>query len=207
MNARTLITCLSLLTGLGTGPTIALAQSAKPLASPSKAAPLAVEEPRDVVAALYKLAVAESKKPKGSSPFYDRAARAKYFSKGFDLLITNAETKAAHDGDAFLDFDPISASQDAELQKVTLKTDMLELSKAVVSASFSNHGQATVVSYDFVKEEDGWKVNDIKGTTEKEAWSVRKILKTGAPEPKALPGEKAAAQAPDADVATKKAVH
>jgi hypothetical protein len=203
MNGRTLIACLCLTAGLAVGVTRAQAQDAKPIAS-GKAAPLAVEEPRDVVATLYRLAAVELKKPKGVSPFYSRAAREKYFSKGFDLLITNAETKAAHEGDAFLDFDPISASQDAELQKVTLKTDMLELSKAVVSASFSNHGQPTVVSYDFVKEEDGWKVNDIKGTTEKEAWSVRKILKAGAPQPKALPGETAASKAPDADTVTKK---
>ena len=205
MNGRTLLACLPLLTVPCA--TVVFAQSAKPLSPATKAAPLALEEPRDVVEAIYRLAAIELKKAKGVSPFYNRGMREKYFSKGFDLLITNAETKAAHEGAEFIDFDPISASQDAELQKVTLKTDMLELSKAVVSASFSNHGQPTVVSYDFVKEEDGWKVNDIKGTTEKEAWSVRKILKAGAPEPKALPGEKAAAAAPDADVAMKKAPH
>ena len=119
-----------------------------------------------------------------------RATREKYFSKSFDLLITTSETKAAHDGAAVLDFDPISASQDAELKKVTLKTDLLELGKAVVSASFENYGQPTVVTYDFVKEDGLWKVDDIKGTTEKEAWSVRKILKKNGEAPTKLPGEK-----------------
>ena len=180
----------------------ARAQSAAPLALPmptakSASAPVAVEEPRDIVAALYRLAAAEAKKVAPLSPFYDRKAREKYFSKSFDLLVTGVETKAAHDGDASLDFDPISASQDAELQKVTLKTDLLGLSKAVVSAAFLNHKLPTVVTYDFVKEDGAWKIDDIKGTTEKEAWSVRKILRTDAKQPTKLPGMPDAKAAPD----------
>lgn len=178
-------------------------QTAAPLVAPSPAAkspsaPVGVEEPRDIVAALYRLAAAEAKKPKPLSPFFDAKAREKYFSKSFDLLVTTGQTKAAHDGDASLDFDPISASQDAELQKVTLKTDLLELSKAVVSATFLNHKLPTVVTYDFVKEDDGWKINDIKGTTEKEAWSVSKILRTDGKQPTKLPGMPEAKAAPDA---------
>lgn len=162
----------------------------KPAPPATKGAPVVVQEPRDVVDAIYRLAALDLKKAAPTSPFYSRETRAKYFSKGFDLLITSAETKAAHDGDAILDFDPISASQDAELKKVTLKTDVIELGKAVVSASFSNHGQPTVVTYDFVKDDGDWKIDDIKGTTEKEAWSVRKILKASGKPPKELPGQK-----------------
>ena len=181
----------------------ARAQMTSPLGTPppaakSASAPVSVEEPRDVVAALYRLAAAEAKKTKPLSPFYDPKAREKYFSKSFDLLVTTSETKAAHEGDAALDFDPISASQDAELQKVTLKTDLLELNKAVVSATFLNHKLPTVVTYDFVKEDGGWKINDIKGTTEQEAWSVRKILRTDAKPPTRLPGMPDAKAAPDA---------
>ena len=157
-------------------------------ASVSKSAPVAVEEPRDIVAALYKLAAADAKKSSPTSPFFDRKTREKYFSKSFDVLISDAETKAAHDHDALLDFDPISASQDAEIQKVTLKTDVIEPGKAVVTATFLNHKQATIVTYDFVQTGGEWKINDIKGTTEKEAWSVRKILKATGKEPTALPG-------------------
>ena len=174
---------------LGAGSSIALLPAAAQTKAAAVAAPVAVEEPRDIVAALYKRAALDVKKDKVSS-FDNRDTRAKYFSKSFDLLVTSAETKAAHDGTSTLDFDPISASQDAELQKVTLKTDVLELGKAVVSASFSNHGQPTVVTYDFVKDEGAWKINDIKGTTEKEAWSVRKILTASGKPPQKLPGEK-----------------
>ena len=181
----------------------ARAQTGAPLVSPSPvaksaSAPVGVEEPRDLVAALYRLAAAEAKKAKPLSPFDDPKAREKYFSKGFDLLVTAAETKAAHDSAAALDFDPISASQDAELQKVTLKTDLLELNKAVVTATFLNHKLPTIVTYDFVKEDGGWKINDIKGTTEKEAWSVRKILRTDGKQPTKLPGMPDATAAPDA---------
>ena len=177
---------------------VAQAETAKPLAPlgatpATKAAPLAIEEPRDIVAAIYRLAATDLKKAGSGGPFFDRSVREKYFSKGFDLLVTTAETKAAHDGDAALDFDPISASQDAELQKVTLKTDVLELGKATVSASFANHGEPTVVTYDFIRQDDGWKVNDVKGTTNKEAWSVRKILASSGRAPTALPGQKGAA--------------
>ena len=178
----------------------ALAQSPGPtVVSATKTTPAIVEEPRDIVDAIYKAAAVDVHKA-GQSPFDSRAVREKYFSKGFDVAITAAETRAAHEGDSLLGFDPISASPDAELKKVTLKTDLLELGKAIVSASFLNHGQPTVVSYDFVKDEGAWKIDDIKGTTEKEAWSVRKILKNPAREPTQLPGMRDAAKAPDADV-------
>ena len=190
MNGRLATACL--LTAI-LSLTAARAETAKPLAPlgaapATKAAPLATEEPRDIVATIYRLAALDLKKAKPASPFFDREVREKYFSKAFDLLVTTSETKAAHDGDATLDFDPISASQDAELQKVTLKTDVLELGKAQVSASFTNHGQPTVVTYDFLRQDDAWTIDDIKGTTEKEAWSVRKILKASGRAPKALPG-------------------
>lgn len=180
------------------------AEPVAPLAAPAPApaaksgTPMGVEEPRDIVAALYRLAAAEAKKAKPLSPFDDPKAREKYFSKSFDVLVTDAETKAAHDGRAALDFDPISASQDAELQKVTLKTDLLSLSKAVVSATFLNHKQPTIVTYDFVKEGGAWQIDDIKGTTEKEAWSVRKILHADGKAPSKLPGMPEAKAAPDA---------
>ena len=69
---------------------------------------------------------------------------------------------------------------------------MLELGKATVSASFTNHGEATVVTYDFIRQDDGWRINDVKGTTNKEAWSVRKILAASGRAPTELPGQKAA---------------
>ena len=182
------------------GACAASAQVAAPTtAAPTKTAPAVVVEPRDIIDALYKIAVVSLRK-RGESPFEDPAIRARYFSKSFDVAITAAETKAAHDKDVFLGFDPISASQDAELQKVTIKTGVLEPGKASVAASFVNRGQPTVVTYDFVKDDGAWKIDDIKGTTEKEAWSVRKILRNPAREPKALPGMKDAVKAPDADV-------
>lgn len=161
--------------------------------------PVAVEEPRDIVAAIYRLALADLRKANAASPFFDRAARAKYFSKSFDVLVTSNETEAAHEGAAAIDFDPITASQDSEIKNLTLKTDLIDLTKAIVSASFVNHGQPTVVTYAFVKQDGAWKVDDIRGTTEKEAWSVRKILKdTGRP-PQKLPGMPGAAKGADAD--------
>ena len=184
-------------------PAVAIAQTALPTVSapvtnaPTVTTPAVVEEPRDIVDAIYKVAAADVKKGR-VGPFENKTVRETYFSKGFDVAISAAETKAAHDGDTVLGFDPISATQDAELKKVTLKTDVLELGRAVVSASFMNHDQPTVVTYDFVKEGSAWKVDDIKGTTEKEAWSVRKILKNPAREPTTLPGMKDAAKAPDA---------
>jgi hypothetical protein len=53
------------------------------------------------------------------------------------------------------------------------------------------------VTYDFVESDGEWRINDIKGTTEKEAWSVRKILKATGKEPTALPGMPNAQTPPD----------
>ena len=176
--------CVGLTFSVSLGGADVVAQTA----SASKVAPVVVEEPRDIVAAIYKLAAADAKKSEPTSPFFDRKTREKYFSKAFDVLISDAETKAVHDQANLLDFDPISASQDAEIQKVTLKTNVIEPGKAVVTATFLNHKQPTIVTYDFVQTDGQWKINDIKGTTEQEAWSVRKILKATGKEPTALPG-------------------
>lgn len=195
MLGRTLT--LSLLVPLGAQAVFAQAPAPAPAAKPlaplgataplAKTAPLAVEEPRDVIAALYRLETAELGKENGDSPFFSKAARRTFFTKSFDLLITTSEAEAAKDGGAFIDFDPIASSNDPEVKTVTLKTDLVEMDKAVVSASFSNHGQPIVVAYDFMKEGAVWKIDDIKGTTEKEAWSVRKILDETGAAPTKLP--------------------
>ena len=196
MNIR-LPVCLGVV--LAVTPAFAQAQTAE---MPSKtAAAIVVTEPRDIVASLYKRAAADMKKATPSSPFFDRSVRQKYFSKGFDLLITTRATEAVRDGSSLIDFDPITAAQDTDVKTATVKTDLLELGKAIVSASFTNFGKPAVVTYDFIKEDGAWTIDDIKGTTDKEAWSVRKILKGTGKEPTTLPGMDDTA--PKAPAATK----
>ena len=187
------VACLGIALAIIPGP--ASAQKAEPT---SPKAAVVVTEPRDIVATLYKNTAIALKKERPSSPFFDHATRRKYFSKGFDQLITKSETEAVRDGSQMIDFDPITASQDTDMTSATVKTNVLELGKAVVSASFTNFGKPAVVTYDFVKEDGAWAIDDIKGTTDKEAWSVRKILKGTGKEPTALPGMNDAVAKPPA---------
>ena len=50
--------------------------------------------------------------------------------------------------------------------------------KAVVSANFLNFKEPTTVTYDFIREQGAWKIDDIKGAVEKQPWSVRQIVKS-----------------------------
>jgi hypothetical protein len=63
-----------------------------------------------------------------------------------------------------------------------VNAEKLEADKATVAATMvSGHGPRKtsdddVVRYDFVREANAWKIDDIKGKMDAEPWSVRDLL-------------------------------
>jgi len=134
--------------------------------------------PIDIVKSFYD----GSNKPDWESPFFSGVVRGRYFSKSLRTAIDRAERKAK--GEEWIDFDPISNSQDPGIYDLSISLIADAPDKKTVRASFRYEQDPKSahfdVFYDFVLEGTAWKVSDIRGQSSDEGpkqWSVRQMLK------------------------------
>jgi hypothetical protein len=81
-----------------------------------------------------------------------------------------------------VDFDPVTNSQDPDVKSFKVVVEKQEADKAVIAVTVDSHrgppakptGQT--IRYDFVREPGGWKIDEIKGALDGEAWSLRAII-------------------------------
>jgi hypothetical protein len=112
----------------------------------------------------------------------DKAARAKYLSKSLIALWARADAHTPKGDVGPVDFDPVTNSQDPDVKSFKVTADKLEADQAAVSVAMTSHRAPSktpaddVVHYDFVREAGGWKIDDIKGSVDGEAWSIRAML-------------------------------
>ncbi len=76
------------------------------------------------------------------------------------LLVKDA--KKSQEGEGVIDFSPIFDAQDWELTDFRVSKVMEQENKSVVKASFANSGQRTVITYDCVATQAGWRVANIR---------------------------------------------
>jgi len=63
-----------------------------------------------------------------------------------------------------------------------LDTEKLDTGKALIAVTLDGHqGKRpkpadAVIRHEFVREPNGWKIDDIKGSSDGEAWSIRAML-------------------------------
>ncbi len=116
--------------------------------------------PDSIVADLYKQHDAEK------SPFYqtkDRALVEKYFSKATaDKIWKDAKDSEADGGVGALGADPLYNAQDTEIKNFKVGQADIKGEKATVPVTFENFGKKYAFDYSLVKENDNWKINDIK---------------------------------------------
>ncbi len=100
-------------------------------------------------------------------------------------LWTLLEAMAARSNainEPILDFDPLIGAQDYQLSNLNVANEAVsEASHAVVRASFGNAGTATEIVYDLIREDDRWKIDNIRG----DGWDLRQIA--AAPNADAIP--------------------
>jgi hypothetical protein len=139
--------------------------------------------PVEIVQDLYRLSAGPDGKWDHSSAFFDHAIRARLFSTDMRRAVARADSKDPPGEVGWMDFDPISASQDPGVYdlKITLVTS--SPTNASVLAAFhvgpEPDSQVSRVYYDFVLEAKAWKLDDIRGEsgTPPEHWSVRTMAK------------------------------
>ena len=79
-------------------------------------------------------------------------------------------------------FDPVTNSQDPDVKSFKVVAEKQEADKAVIAVTIDSHQGPPpkpadrIIRYEFVREPGGWKIDEIKGAVDGEAWSLRAII-------------------------------
>lgn len=111
----------------------------------------------------------------------NKAAKAKYLSKALVSLWAKADAHTPKGDVGPIDFDPVTNSQEPDVKSFKVDAEKTEADKAALAVTITGHGNDRkpadqIVRYDFVREANSWKIDDIKGSSDGETWSIRKML-------------------------------
>jgi Protein of unknown function (DUF3828) len=147
-----------------------------PAASPSPNDPLAI------VNAIY-ARVAKGKGDSGGAFVIEsKAAKAKYLSKSLVKLWAAADAHTPKGDVGPVDFDPVTNSQEPDVKSFKAVAEKLDADKAVIAVTIAGRGAPrtrpadNTIRYNFVRDNGQWKVDDISGSSDGEAWSIRDML-------------------------------
>jgi hypothetical protein len=145
---------------------------------PSIAAPTSPSDPAAIITAIYTRA---AKGDGGAFVIENKAAKAKYLSNALVALWAKADAHTPKGDVGPVDFDPVTNSQEPDVKSFKVVTEKLEADKAAIAVTIAGARPRTkaadqVVHYDFVRDGDKWKIDDIKGSDDGTAWSIRGLL-------------------------------
>lgn len=160
-----------------------LALALPALALPALALPAtaraAAASPREIVEAVYGKTDANAR---WDQRLAQAMGRKQPFSKAFAAALRNAEAKGKKSGEPWLDFDPVSNSQDPSIHGLAVAVASEGKDAACVRAEFhcadASNSPRAQVSYDFTRENGDWTLDDMRGLTmgkKGTGWSLRKL--------------------------------
>jgi hypothetical protein len=138
-------------------------------------------DPVGIITAIY-TRVAKGKGDNGGGFVIDnKAAKAKYLSKSLIQLWARADAHTPKGDVGPIDFDPVTNSQDPDVKSFKVDTEKLEADEALITVTMTGHGdqrkaEDRVIRYELVREGKDWKIDDIKGASDGEPWSIRAML-------------------------------
>lgn len=145
-------------------------------------AELVANEPVATVNAIYTRTAAGKGDGGGGFVYDTKAAKAKYLSKSLIVLWAKADAHTPKGDVGPVDFDPVTNSQDPDVASFKIIAEKVEADRATIAAALTSHrtprkwADDSTVRYDFVRDGDAWKIDDIKGTVDGQPWSVRTLL-------------------------------
>lgn len=148
----------------------------------ARAEPAFPDDPVAIVNAIYTRAARGKGDGGGAFVIEDKQAKAKYLSKSLIALWKKADAHTPKGDVGPIDFDPVTNSQEPDVKSFKVDAEKFEADKALIAVTLEGHntsarkGADQVVRYDFVREANAWKIDDIKGTSDGEAWSIRAML-------------------------------
>lgn len=135
---------------LAFSPALAQTQAKPASASPAQA-------PEAVVRALYQHYLDTKTDSIVAFDYTDPEVAKAYFDPSLiKLIVADAKRDTTR-----LDFDPFVDGQEFEIRSVSYETKMSSQREAMVSASFDNFDQATVVTYKLGRTSSGWRITDV----------------------------------------------
>ena len=146
------------------------------LAAPALAAATDPADPRAPVAALY--AAEKSGRPTLTTP----AQRDAALTRGLAALWDKVEARGRRGGDAAIDFDVVTNSQGAEVKSYALAVERRDANHATVVATVDpgdwvrQSARENVVTFSLLRQAGRWRVDDVSGIAEPNAWSLRDLL-------------------------------
>jgi hypothetical protein len=84
------------------------------------------------------------------------------YSPRLDKLWDECYRRAKKNGDACMDFSMIVMGNDAELTDVTVVQKKGGAKSAIVDAHFKNFGKDTTVTYDLIRDKQGWMIDEMR---------------------------------------------
>jgi hypothetical protein len=142
----------------------------------------AADTPKDIVEGLYRTSI--KKRGDWDSVLLKPAVRKRIFSKGL-LRAWNAADARNRAGEVgWLDFDIPSNSQDPSVHDLRVTVASEASTKTTVRAVFrvapDPKASGNQVLFDFIVEDGGWKLDDIRGNPGGDQWSIRKLAQDAA---------------------------
>jgi hypothetical protein len=152
------------------------------LSHPAPAVPPSPSDPAAIVTAIYTRAAKGKGDGGGAFIIENKAAKAKYLSKSLVELWAKADAHTPKGDVGPVDFDPVTNSQEPDVKSFKLVAEKVEAEKAVIAVTIAGRNASRrkpadqTLRYDFVRDGGEWKIDDIKGASDGEPWSIRDML-------------------------------
>lgn len=116
-------------------------------------------------------------KGKAPPPAWRPPHRDKLMSTNFAALFARDDLYQDESGEmGQIGADPFLNGQDGEVKKLSLDTIPVAAGKATVIASFRSFGKPVGVQFRMIRENGGWRIDDIVNSFEGKDYSVREAL-------------------------------
>ncbi|MBR0719520.1 DUF3828 domain-containing protein [Bradyrhizobium liaoningense] len=149
--------------------------------SPAIAQTVPPSDPVAIITTIYTRAAKGKGDGGGAFIIENKAAKTKYLSKSLVALWAKADAHTPKGDVGPVDFDPVTNSQEPDVKSFKVDPEKLEADKAALAVTITGHRNDRkladqVVRYEFVREANSWRIDDIKGSSDGEPWSIRKML-------------------------------
>ena len=128
----------------------------------------AYDDPKALVDAIYApyttLGVAREQDP------------AQFYSERLRGLVAANAAATGENAPPVLEFNPFIGATQALLRDLSVGTPVGNNESAIVTVSFGNFGEISLLSLSLVREADGWKVDDIASLGQGENWLLSWLL-------------------------------
>ncbi|WP_375314524.1 DUF3828 domain-containing protein [Bradyrhizobium sp. A5] len=149
--------------------------------SPAYAVIPTPSDPVAILTAIYTRAAKGKGDGGGAFVIANKVAKSQYLSKALIALWAKADAHTPKGDVGPIDFDPVTNSQEPDVKSFKVDAEKMEAEKAIVAVTITGHRNDRkpadlIVRYDFVRGANSWRIDDIRGSSDGEAWSIRKML-------------------------------